>query len=239
MSNNSKVETVHRVFSDFLLSLDREQVTDNLIKILKEESGEDVLYLTEVLGVQFIYKEIKYKEYRKIFELHRNSEIEFHDAIFNKCVLFPKDFSVNDYECMIVTSVAKAILKSSMLYLSEEEIGAYIVNHKEEVENNYMELFRTVAMVECNVQPSELDNMNNSEVIKIASNFIGYRDMIQKKQEEEMQKVNQQRRLMEESKNPQIAKLNRLKQMNIKQNPSSGDMKNSIRDKLNGFSYGK
>lgn len=86
---------------------------DTMVKSLIEEHGN--IFFAEIGDDIFIYKALGRKKYKDIVLNPELVDIEKEDAICQECVLYPKDFDVDEVEAGIPSELYVEILTSSFL----------------------------------------------------------------------------------------------------------------------------
>lgn len=148
-------------------------ITQTLIETLKIKHKVDTLYITKVLGINFVFKEIGYKRFYELQDASINT-IDLENRVFRECVVYPTGFDIWDNECMIVTSVYSAIINASKIVVSSKALDDMIAKDQIEWNNNFYYMLRTIGIVKCGIQPSELDRLSNRELIRTIAHYIAY-----------------------------------------------------------------
>lgn len=91
------------------------------------------LYMTEVGGVDFLFREISLREYRIARRLYDEDQTSLEEYICKKCVLEPDDFNFTDCIAGIPTTLANLILYESGFVEDTGKLDGYIEKYREEM----------------------------------------------------------------------------------------------------------
>jgi hypothetical protein len=102
---------------------------DELVKINKEKY--DKVFSAHLTNTyECVFRPLTVFEYEKIEGDESLTSAEAEDIIVSKCVFWPEDFSVNDFQAGLISSLAEEILESSHLSSVEAAQNALLVSRQ-------------------------------------------------------------------------------------------------------------
>jgi lysozyme family protein len=142
-------------------------VIDNEDIMLVEEYKKkyDYIYMTEVCDIQFVWREVTRKEFKKLVQYFPDA-YEREEQLCKMCVVEPLDFDFTDCEAGIAFTVASHILQESGFSTSGDKVNMLLGQYRSEM--NTFENMADAVITEAfpNITLEELQEWSTEKILK-------------------------------------------------------------------------